>query len=139
MLKNSVDRSKGRFTPIPASERKKAYRKNCQCCGSRYGQIRCWDDKESAFMAVRQVLDHMIPRRWLSEHGIYEHDHRGLLSICTRCHGRKKKLEDRLYQGDTLSFMEGLKAIGYPLDKLLRFVSLIGIKELDGWNLNEKG
>lgn len=136
MLKNSVNRA-GKFTPIPKHEREKAKRRTCQICGSYYGQMKCYVYGRKWVM-VRQVLDHMIPRRWLEEHGIYEHDHRGLLSICNVCHGKKLPLEDRLYQGDVFAFMEGLKKMSYPIDRLLRFTSLIGIAQyFDGWRIGK--
>jgi len=133
MLKTQVKR-KGQWTPIPKRERDKARRSCCSCCSAEYGQMISFDSARM-FYTAREHLDHMIPRRWLAEHGIYEHDYRGLASICSRCHGRKKSLEDRLFQGDVFSFMEGLKAMNYPLDDFLRFASQLGLREFDGWRL----
>jgi hypothetical protein len=133
MLRHPVKRE-GKFTPIPKHERAKADRRTCACCGSYYGQLKRFNVGR-AWVQVKQILDHIIPRRWLEKHGIYEHDARGLVSICQVCHGKKKTLEDRLYQGDVFSFLDGLKKMNYPMERVLAFTRLLGLKEFDEWRI----
>jgi hypothetical protein len=80
----------------------------------------------------RQHAEHLIPRRWLAEHGIYEHHVTNLLSVCNYCHAAKATLEDRLYQGDVISFLTGLSRLGYPVGKVVRFAASVGLKEFLG-------
>ena len=130
MLKNDVTR-KGAFTPIPRFIRKQVTRSACQVCGHGYGKI-YMKDATSKICLPKQHIEHLIPRRWLHEHGVYEHHPTNLLSVCNLCHAPKAKLEDRLYQGDVLSYLQGLKKLNYPVEKVVHFALSVGLKEFGG-------
>lgn len=129
MLKTDVNR-KGAFTPIPHFIRKQVSRGACQVCGHRYGQVYTLEANKIRY--PKQHIEHLIPRRWLAEHGIYEHHIFNLLSVCNFCHAPKAKLEDRLYQGDVLSYLQGLKKLNYPVEKVIHFAVSVGLKEFSG-------
>ena len=133
VLKTRVIRE-GRWTEIPPHERAKVMRTHCSICGLRYGQLVQYHAKGS-WVYCREALDHILPRRFLEMHGIYAHDYRGLLSICTRDHGLKKGFEDRLFQGDVFGFLSGLQSIGYPMDRVIAFAALLGLKEFSDWRI----
>jgi ribosomal protein S14 len=133
MLKTPVNRV-GKWTEIPKHERSKAERRTCTICGSYYGQMKRYNIGR-AWVKVRQVLDHMIPRRWLEEHGIYAHSWEGLCSICQVCHGKKKGFEDRLFQGDVYSFLQGLRSMNYPVERVLALAKSLNLKEFEGWKV----
>ena len=132
MLKNEVSR-KGKFTPIPKFIRRQVNRMNCGVCGRVYGRI--FQNSEGKLVNPKQHIEHLIPRRWLHEHGIYEHHPTNMLSVCNYCHAPKAKLEDRLYQGDVLSYLQGLKRLNYPVEKVIRFAVSVGLKEFGGLSL----
>ena len=130
MLKNDVTR-KGKFTPIPRFIRKQVSRNHCEVCGRVYGKL-YRNGVTFRLNNPKQHIEHLIPRRWLEEHGIYEHHVSNLLSVCNYCHAPKAKLEDRLYQGDVLSYLQGLSRLGYPVGKVVKFAVSVGLKEFQG-------
>jgi hypothetical protein len=127
MLKNSVTRS-GAFTAIPKYIRRQVTRTNCQICFQPYNRVYTLGH---GVRHPRQHIEHMIPRRYLNEHGIYEHNVTNLLSVC-QYDAIPKALEDRLYQGDVLSFLQGLSRLGYPIGRIVRFAASVGLKEFLG-------
>ena len=129
MLKNEVNR-RGSFTPIPRFIRKQVSACSCAVCGRQYGRI--YMVEHGKIRNPKQHIEHLIPRRWLHEHGIYEHHPTNMLSVCNYCHAPKAKLEDRLYQGDVLSYLSGLKKLNYPVEKVVRFALSVGLKEFGG-------
>lgn len=129
MLKNEVTR-RGSFTPIPGYIRRQVTRTQCYICGHFYGQVYTMEPNKIRY--PKQHIEHLIPRRWLHEHGIYEHHILNLLSVCNFCHAPKAKLEDRLYQGDVLSYLQGLKKLNYPVQKVIHFALSVGLKEFGG-------
>lgn len=130
MLHTEVKRT-GKFTQIPKNVRRQVVRRNCQVCGRLYNRVYAVTDSCSRqkIRFPKQVIDHLIPRRWLNAHGIFEHHVSNLLSVCNYCHGPKAKLEDRLYQGDVLSYLQGLKRLHYPVEKVVAFALSVGLKE----------
>lgn len=130
MLKNEVKRV-GAFTPIPKHLRKAAHRTCCQICGSHYGYMKSYEDGKQ--MIVREAIHHHLSRRWCMEHFIDPHQLANLISICGRCHGKIKVLEDRLYQGDAFAFMRGLRVMNYPVEKLIQFANKFGMHEFEGF------
>jgi hypothetical protein len=131
MLKHDVER-RGAFNHIPRYIRVQVTRRSCQIptCGRGYGRVFC--EAGNKIKHPRQVIHHLIPRRWLEEHGIFEHYPSGLLSICQYCHGRMKPAEDRLYQGDVIGFLTICKNAGLPVERIVKFALSIGIKEFGG-------
>ena len=132
MLKTNVER-KGQFTPIPRFIRKQVTRSHCQLqnCGLAYGKI--FKDVHGKLRNPKQCLHHLISRRFLAEHGIYEHHPTNLLSICSSpCHGKLLKIEDRLFQGDVIGFLSGMKQCGVPIEKVVHFALSVGLKEFGG-------
>ncbi len=121
----------GNFTPIPPKMLKRAHRKQCQVCATAYGSIRCFEGTDKrAFGIRRQHVHHLIPRRWLNHHGIYEHYNENLLSVCDRCHGKAKVYEDMLLKGDVVGFLSGMRQINFPVARIQAFAHKVGIVEL---------
>jgi hypothetical protein len=133
MLKNEVDRSRGKFTRIPNYVRRQVNRTACEVCHREYG--RAYTVEQGKIRYPKQILEHLIPRRWLHEHGIYSHHPLGMISACQYCHAPKAKLEDRLYQGDVLSYLQGLKKLNYPVSKVIHFALSVGLKEFGGLSI----
>jgi hypothetical protein len=129
VLRNEVTR-KGDFTPIPRYIRSQVNNYFCAICGREYGRI--YTIEKNKIRYPKQHIEHLIPRRFLAEHGIFEHHVQNLLSTCQYCHAPKAKLEDRLYQGDVLSYLQGLKRLHYPVGRIVRFALSIGLKEFGG-------
>lgn len=134
MLKTKVQRE-GAFTPIPKSVRKKCERKACEICSAVYGSMRCKEGRVDRLIWVVEHLHHLLARRWLVERGIDPHVEANFISVCAECHGKCKKAEDRLFQGDVFAFLSELKQVGIPIDRVVRFASAVGLAEFSGWNL----
>jgi hypothetical protein len=130
VLKNDVVR-KGDYTPIPKYVRRQVTRSHCQICLQPYGRVY---KLGKGIRCPRQHIEHMISRRYLHQHGINCHHPQILLSVCQHC-GIPKALEDRLYQGDVLSFLQGLSRLGYPVARVVRFAASVGLKEFEGVNV----
>jgi hypothetical protein len=129
VLKNEVNRP-GDFTRIPDYVRRQVVKTNCQICYQPYNRV--YTIERNVIRLPKQHIEHLIPRRWLNEHGIFEHHVLNLLSVCNYCHGGKLKYEDRLYQGDVLSFLQGLKKMNYPVKRVVRFAESLGLREFSG-------
>ena len=128
MLHQEVKR-KGEFTQIPKYIRKQVTRSNCQICFQPYRRV--YTLGNNVVRHPREHIEHMIPRRFLHEHGLDDHHSQILLSVCQYC-SIPPKLEDRLYQGDVLSFLQGLSRLGYPVGRIVRFAASVGLKEFLG-------
>jgi 5-methylcytosine-specific restriction endonuclease McrA len=74
------------------------------------------------------AIDHIVPELLLFKFGITNpHEAVNLICLCRECHGRKKTVEDRLFRGDKLGFLAGLRALGWPMERVeaaLKFYSL---------------
>lgn len=130
MLKTTVTRQ-GEFTEIPKSAYRAATRKRCRVCGLRYGKM-VYEKGHFNIWTPVQHIHHLIPRRFLEEHGINPHKVEGLFSVCQQCHGRAKAPEDRLFQGDVLGFLQGMKRANFPVGKIINFAVKIGLTEFAG-------
>ena len=129
MLKNEV-RREGLFTQIPKYVRKQVLRTHCSLCKLRYNQVVTLPGNKIVF--PKQVLHHLISRRFLQEHGIYEHHVSNLISICNREHSKLLRIEDRLFQGDVIGFLTGCKMVGIPPERIIKFALSVGLKEFGG-------
>lgn len=127
MLKTTVTRQ-GEFTPIPPAAYRAASRKRCRVCGVRYGKM-VFDKGRFEVWTAAQHIHHLIPRRFLEEHGINPHKVEGLFSVCQQCHGKAKAPEDRLFQGDVLGFLQGMKRANFPVEKIVTFAVRMGFLE----------
>lgn len=133
MLKTKVTRS-GKWTGIPESTRRKVSRKRCSICRAKYGKLFFDKGKFEVWRPVEHI-EHLIPRRWLEERGLPEHDPKNLISVCQVCHGKAKAPEDRLYQGDVFGFLQGMKWAGFPVEKIVAFAVSIGWKGFAEWQI----
>jgi hypothetical protein len=95
------------------------------------------DDK--TFMKTTQHLDHLLPRRWLDSQGINPHQVANMLSVCGSCHGKKKGFEDRLFRGDVVGWLWGLRSIGYPINTVVNFALSVKLKGFERFAFNERG
>ena len=86
----------------------------CEVCNARYGQIVV----NKSFLTVKQCLDHIFPVRLLSFMKMDPHLEVNILSVCGTCHGKKLPFEDKLFRGDSASFIQGLNQIGYPMERV---------------------
>jgi hypothetical protein len=64
---------------------------------------------------VREVYDHIFPRRFLLKFGLNPNQVWNLCSICRQCHPMKLKAEERLYFADTMGWIRELNCMNYPL------------------------
>ena len=65
------------------------------------------------------VVDHIIPERFIRHLKIGDPHHlSNLLTLCKNCHSRKTPLEPRLFAGDALTFLQNLRELGYPLERV---------------------
>lgn len=73
-------------------------------------------------------IDHIVPELFLFQHNIPDpHNPANLICVCKGCHGRKKTVEDRIFRGDRLGFLSGLRELGWPMERVeavLKFYSL---------------
>jgi 5-methylcytosine-specific restriction endonuclease McrA len=132
MLRTKNIKRKGKFTAIPKAMRKEAHRDECQVCKLPYSVI---NGSDGEWLIYCEHLDHLIPRRFLNEHGIFEHAQANIYSVCQFCHGKKKGFEDRLFHGDLLSYLQGLRSIGYPVERVVAFALSVGLKEFGRLNV----
>ena len=131
MLKTEVHR-KGAFTPIPKYIRKQVTRKSCAICLMPYNRVYTMG---KGLRYPRQVIHHLLPRRWMNQHGIHEHHVTGLISICQFCHGQLKPAEDRLFQGDTFGFLQINKRAGIDPERIIKFALSVGLAHFRGFNV----
>jgi hypothetical protein len=133
MLKTDVDRGTG-WTQIPRYIRAQVKRSKCQICGRPYGKVYCLPGNK--IVHPKECLHHILSRRFLAMHGIFEHHPTNLLSICSApCHVRLLKVEDRLFQGDVIGFLTGNKQLGIDPQWIIKFAVSVGLKEFDGVRL----
>ena len=57
-------------------------------------------------------------RRFLLPRGLAPHREINIVSICATCHGSKLKHETRIFAGDVYGYLEGLRSINYPLERI---------------------
>lgn len=122
----------GPWSEIPHSNRLLVTRKRCAVCGAIYGKLRAHNGK--VYLA-KEAIDHLLARRFLEARGIDPHRIGNLLSTCIHCHGLKVGFEERLFAGDVLGFLQGIKCAGYPVDKVVRFAVSVGLVEFSGFHL----
>lgn len=129
----------GDFTVIPHKMYLAAKRRRCQIatCHAVYQSLKSYKSNYSSnpgrLTFVKQHIHHLLPRRWLHQHAIYEHYLGNLLSVCATCHGRAKVAEDRLFVADLMGFMEGMRRINFPVRKIAAFAVSVGLKEFQRW------
>jgi hypothetical protein len=131
MLKNPVTR-KGAFTPIPKYIRRQVTRTRCSICFQPYNRVYTIGH---GVRLPKQVIHHLIPRRWLNQHGIHEHHVLGLISICQFCHGQLKPAEDRLFNADTLGFLQINKRAGIDPERIIKFALSVGLAHFRGFRI----
>ncbi|MHB8539451.1 MAG: HNH endonuclease signature motif containing protein [Candidatus Acidiferrales bacterium] len=65
------------------------------------------------------TIDHIIPELFLFQHSIPDaHDPANLICVCKPCHGRKKTVEDKIFRGDRMGFLSGLRQLGWPMKRV---------------------
>ena len=74
-------------------------------------------------------VDHIIPRRWMEQHGLNPHIAVNLACLCTEHHGTKTGLEDYLFKGDNVGFCSELAGMNYPLGRVLAAFHAAGLNE----------
>ncbi len=101
-------------------------------CGRKYHKP-TWDCGD--LYVPKEALDHLFPRRFLYDRGLEPHNILNIASVCNRCHGLKLVIETRLFAGDTHSFMRGLIAMDYCLDRVKEAAEFYGLDEVKRWLL----
>lgn len=127
---------KGAFTPIPAEIRKKFPKEACEVCGTQY-VTKHHNAYNNTFTEkrIKEVFDHIFPRRWCHENGLDEHKIWNFVSLCEKCHGIKTPLEADLWRKDSFTYIESLKRIGYPMERVRNAAEQYGLKEIYSWTL----
>src|SRR5690348_11426283 len=113
----------GEYVAMPAWLAEQASRPRCEVCNRLYGSI----DAER-FIHVKQAIDHIFPVRFLLRLHLDPHVLLNTLSLCNSCHARKLLHETRIFSGDVLGFIEGLKVIGYPMKRVEEAAARYGFK-----------
>jgi 5-methylcytosine-specific restriction endonuclease McrA len=139
MLGRNLKRD-GDFTGMLGPVRHAALRLFCEVCGERYGGMvvnRELDGhlNQALFLDVKQIVDHIFPRRFLAKRKLDPHVQVNLLSLCSSCHGKKKIAETRIFAGDVHGFMKGLNKIGYPMERVVAAARHYGFPEIAQFKL----
>lgn len=102
----------GEYTQMPSWLIEQSTRAHCEVCGCKYGTL------DARFIKRKQCVDHLFPVRFLLALGLEPHLSINTLSVCGSCHAKKLVHETRIFAGDVLGFLEGLNAIGYPMERV---------------------
>jgi hypothetical protein len=116
-VRTSKIKREGDYTEIPKMLRFRCNRLLCTICKVKYGAILVAKDGKALIKAV-QALDHIWPVRFLLPRGLAPHREINIVSICATCHGSKLKHETRIFAGDVYGYLEGLRSINYPLERI---------------------
>ena len=130
-MKSVKPNRKGAFTPIPKVIRMMSGQSHCEVCKKTYKEL----DEDLLF--IRQNLDHIFPRRFLSHWHLNPHDRLNIISLCGRCHGKKKKAEDCLWRGDVIGYLKALQHSGWPMSYIWRAAVQYEFKEVLCWFRSE--
>ncbi len=80
--------------------------------------------------------DHILPARLIQLYAWGDPNAReNLICICNSDHGSKKQVEDKLFEGDWLGFVQGLNALGWPMERVKRAFAFYGL-QLGGGQLS---
>lgn len=132
MPKKKRVKREGSYVAMPRALMMKSRRMHCEICMTRYGQMRATASvTDAVFLKVKQVIDHIFSVRFLLNLNLHPHVEVNMISVCGTCHGRKLKHEDKIFRGDIASFIAGLNAIGYPMERVVSAAQHFGfMKEI---------
>ena len=119
---------------MPSAAKAAAHRRVCPCCDRYYGYL---VKVESRMILVKEAIHHIFGRRFLDEHypDIDVNRPDNLISVCNLCHGAIKVVEDALYRGDVFGFLNGLRILHFPMERVFAMARVLGMKEFERWNL----
>ncbi len=108
-----------------------AQRKHCEIpkCGIPYvvevNGIKC----QNAVQHIHHIFSRRFLDKWVPD--MSPHAGVNLLSCCGECHGYwTSKIENFLFRGDTLRFVEWVKKSDWPIDRIKAAAQFYGLKEL---------
>jgi hypothetical protein len=130
MIRTKTER-KGEFTRIPDVIRIMSMQSECEVCGIPFGEMR--EDTDGKMWRTVQHLHHIFGRRFLNALKLNEHDRLNMIAVCQRDHGKCKKAEERLFQGDVFGYLRALKEMGFPLSYVWRAAKQYGLGEVLGF------
>jgi hypothetical protein len=120
---------KGRFTPMSRAVRIAAHRSACEVCGKTYQTLEAsLPGQDNPFRYYEEAIHHLLARRWCEENGITPHDSRNLVSCCDGCHAKATAAEDRLWHGDVIGFLMEMRALNFPVKRIVDFAVSVGLK-----------
>jgi len=99
----------------------------CAMCGSKSESPRL---TASGLRVFAHPVDHIIPARLIHHHQLGDpHARVNLLTLCSGCHAKKRKAEDRLCnRTNIVGWLQELNRIGFPMGRVKRAMAFYGIK-----------
>ena len=96
----------------------------CAICGTTHGRLR-----RKGLRSVFHV-DHILAARLIQHHKLGDpHARVNLLTLCSRCHAKKRRAEDRLCnRTNIVGWLQELNRIGFPMERVRRAMEFYGIK-----------
>ena len=113
---------------IPQTLRDEAKRNRCEACGRAYGE---WVyTTRGRVIRLKQVIDHIFPRRWLLNFRETPNISVNLVSICNSCHPQKIKAENALFEGNALTYVRELRRLLWPSRIIRRAAEFYRLQEV---------
>jgi hypothetical protein len=125
---NLTKRSRTDNGYIPRTLRDQARRTQCEACGREYGDF--ITTPRGRITRLRQVCEHLYPRRWLLNFRLCPNVAVNLVSICHVCHPQKIKAENALFEGDAMTFVIELRRLNWPKSVLRKAAEFYELKEI---------
>ncbi len=74
-------------------------------------------------------IHHIIPESFLCRFapGADPHVPVNLMCVCKSCHGNVLSIEAKLFRGDKLGFLQGLRERNWPMDRILAALAFYGL------------
>lgn len=112
---------------IPRTLRDEAHRTRCEACGREYGEF---VRTKRRVVRLKEVLDHLLPRRWLLNFKLSPNVVPNLISICNSCHPQKITAENALFEGDAMTYVLELRRLHWPSEVIRKAALFYGLKEI---------
>jgi hypothetical protein len=102
-----------------------AERDFCEACGAFvHEQL-----GNGEVLRIHPPIDHIVPEAFLRLFcaDADPHDPVNLMSLDGRCHGMKLAIEAKLFRGDALGFLQGLRELNWPMERVQAALKFYGL------------